>query len=64
MNYVLTRTDYGSAMGQYGLPKLISRKTLLSAYPLHDGDWKWTDKGPLNNRQVSYKKKLIIYRIT
>lgn len=37
-----------------GINDFISAGVFQSAFPLHDGDWKWTDQGYLNDRQVKW----------
>ncbi|XP_030756919.1 anoctamin-5-like [Sitophilus oryzae] len=52
VNHILIRAIYGVDRGDYGIHKLIKLHTFVDAYPLHDGTCKWTDEGPLNDRQL------------
>ncbi|KAJ3641473.1 hypothetical protein Zmor_027980 [Zophobas morio] len=49
---VLSQNPFGDSRHEYGIDKLINGKVFLDAYPLHDGSWKWTEEGPLNDRQL------------
>ncbi|XP_022910155.2 anoctamin-4-like [Onthophagus taurus] len=49
---VLERTKYGRLTDEYGLGNLLANKNFDDAYPLHDGPLKWSESGPLNDRQV------------
>ena len=50
---VLSQNPFGDSRHEYGIDKLINGKVFLDAYPLHDGSWKWTEEGPLNDRQAT-----------
>lgn len=52
INYLLKRTEFGNGVGEFGVKKLISKKIVQAAYPLHDGPWQWSEKGFLTDRQV------------
>ncbi|XP_074029186.1 anoctamin-4 isoform X2 [Leptinotarsa decemlineata] len=52
---MLCRTKFGNRRDQYGIPKLLKEKVFLSAYPLHDGPYEWTEFGKLTDRQLLVK---------
>ncbi|XP_064213995.1 anoctamin-5 isoform X3 [Tribolium castaneum] len=49
---VLARNAYGEEKQECGIRKLINMNVFESAFPIHDGPWKWTEEGPLNDRQL------------
>ncbi|XP_050303777.1 anoctamin-3-like [Anthonomus grandis grandis] len=49
---LLNRCVWGERRGNYGIERLIKAGVFIDAFPLHDGDFKWTDSGPLNDRQI------------
>uniref|UniRef100_A0AAR5Q880 Anoctamin n=1 Tax=Dendroctonus ponderosae TaxID=77166 RepID=A0AAR5Q880_DENPD len=52
VNQILNRVIWGEERSEYGVTKLIKAKVILDAFPLHDGHFKWTVSGPLNDRQL------------
>lgn len=53
VNRILSITHFGPDTSAYGVDALVKEDVLQTAYPLHDGDWVWTNQGPLNDRQVN-----------
>ncbi|XP_044261976.1 anoctamin-6-like isoform X1 [Tribolium madens] len=49
---VLSKNPYGESDQDCGIKKLISTNIFESAFPIHDGQWQWTEEGPLNERQL------------
>ncbi|CAG9766699.1 unnamed protein product [Ceutorhynchus assimilis] len=52
INQLLSRCIWGEEKWEYGLNRLIAAKIIKDAFPLHDGTYKWTREGPLNDRQL------------
>lgn len=55
MYRIMEKIKFYEGRSEYGLRKLIHDKVLCDAFPLHDGPYKWTRTGSLNDRQVEYK---------
>lgn len=49
---VLSSARFGNDVTDYGINNLMKRGVLEDAYPLHDGNWEWTEEGSLTDRQV------------
>lgn len=49
---VLSVASFGPGFFDSGINELLKSGAFQTAFPLHDGDWKWTEEGPLNDRQV------------
>ncbi|KAF2902977.1 hypothetical protein ILUMI_03204 [Ignelater luminosus] len=54
VHHIVNNSKYGREMEQYGVNEMISQGVVLTAYPLHDGNSKWTWRGPLSDRQGAY----------
>lgn len=52
INKVLSTTRTGVDAFDVGINEFIKTGIFETAFPLHDGDFEWTDDGYLNDRQV------------
>ncbi|KAF2902281.1 hypothetical protein ILUMI_03902 [Ignelater luminosus] len=52
VHMLLSRAVFGDKCNEHGIEKLKQRGTFIAAYPLHSGQWEWTVRGPLNDRQL------------
>ncbi|XP_017776100.1 PREDICTED: anoctamin-5-like [Nicrophorus vespilloides] len=55
IHQILSKAKYGDQEHEFGLETLLKNKYLQDAYALHDGTYKWTTSGPLNDRQLLSK---------
>lgn len=54
MYRIMQKIQFGEERSDYGFHKLINDKILIDAFPLHDGQYQWTNTGIINDRQVQY----------
>ncbi|KAK9745686.1 Calcium-activated chloride channel [Popillia japonica] len=43
---------YSDSPHEFGLESLLTKGLFIAAYPLHEGPYTWTRKGPLSDRQL------------
>lgn len=56
---VLSTTRTGLETSDVGINELIKTRVFKTAFPLHDGNWQWSDTGDLNDRQVTNKNRYL-----
>ncbi|KAB0802428.1 hypothetical protein PPYR_04614 [Photinus pyralis] len=52
INKLLNTTQFGPDEFECGISKLIKKKIFIAAYPLHAGNWRWTEEGHLTKLQL------------
>lgn len=55
----MQRAKFGPHDTDIGCHNLLANKVLEAAYPLHETEWRWTDEGLLNHRQVQLFRLLL-----
>lgn len=55
VNKMLSVTHFGPNIVDFGISDLYKKDVFETAFPLHDGNWEWTNQGPLNDRQVKIR---------
>lgn len=52
---LLKRIKFDDGQYEFGIDRLLYRNIFVDAFCLHEGPEKWTEDGPLNDRQVGTK---------